>query len=120
MAFLVVAGIEVRVVEDSAKELPSLYQGARTRTFTNSTISTERTPMRVLECEIDLYSLEEEIILRQACPRGFPIAVSGDFVGFGQDFFALADIGQAAAFEGDAALGDEIWKTVTLHLEQAQ
>lgn len=120
MAFLTVSAITLRVVEDSAKELPSLYQGARTRMFDNTAISTERSPMRVLECEIDFYSLAEEVALRAACPRGQAVAVSGDFVGLGLDFFALVDIGQAAAFEGSASLGDEIWKTVTLHLEQAQ
>lgn len=120
MSFLIVAGITVRVVEDSAKELPSLYQGARARMFDNTTISTERSPMRVLECEIDFYSLAEEVALRAFCPRGTPVAVSGDFVGFGLDFFAVVDIGQAAAFEGNTSLGDEIWKTVTLHIEQAQ
>lgn len=117
MSFLAVGPIDLRVVEGSARELPPLIQGARTRLFNNALISTERDEKRVLECDIDLYSLLEETTLRAACPRGIGVLISGDFPG--SDFVGTVDIGNAAPFAGDNEEGDPIWKTVSVRIEEA-
>lgn len=117
MPFLTVAGIEVRVVDELAKEPVSLYQGGRARSRTNALISTEddSTRRRVLDCSIDLYDATEEATLRAACPRGVGVAIAGDYVGTG--FTGTVAIGDAALFQWEDG-GTLIYKTVSLHIEE--
>lgn len=121
MAFLVIAGIEVRVLDDSAVETEGLYAGTRLRGSNMHVLSTELEPrMRVFNCQIDLMSATEESDLRAACPRGTSVPITGEWAASnGGDFPGLCDIGNAKAWMGATNdEGDPIYKTVDIHIEE--
>jgi hypothetical protein len=118
MPFFEIEGNEFRVVEGTAKEEEGLWQGVRLRMRANNWISTENSPMRVLTCDIDLYGQAEEDFLRGMCHRGFPVIVSGDWIGPAA-MEALVDIGNAQAWMGVNEEGEPVYKTVSLRIEQA-
>lgn len=114
MPFLIVAGIALRVVEGSAHRRPDLWEGGRERMVGMNIISTEDNPQRVGDCEIDLYSVTEELALRTAVPRSEGVAISGDWLGA---FTAIVDIGDATpwvTYDGDLL----IYKTISIHFEE--
>jgi hypothetical protein len=115
MAFVVIGGIELRVVEGSAKRRSDLYQGGRERMRAGNVISTEDTPMRVFDFDVDLFSDAEETALRLVTPRGQSVSVSGDWMG---SFSALVDIGDATPWTTYDGTGQVVYKTVSLHVEE--
>lgn len=123
--FLTVAGHALRVVEGSARQLPSLYLGARKRMFDQSVISTERDERRVFEVDVDFYNPDEWLTIWAACPRGVPVIVDGMlwYVGTLGLMTATVDFTQHASFLGNPGSGStdpaSVWRTVTLHIEEA-
>lgn len=120
MAFLVLAGITVRVVQDSATETEGIYQGTRLRAKAGNMISTETARMREMNCDIDLMDAAEESALRAACPRGVGVSIDGEWpVSGGGAFTGAVDIGNASPWMGAVnEEGEPIYKTVQLHIEQ--
>lgn len=119
MDFLIVAGIVLRVVDGSAVERETIYQGERLRGALGNLISmeAESTGMRVLDCEVDLYEETEEAELRTACPRGVAVTIGGWWAGTG--FEGVVDLKDITATVGAIVDGVEVYKTVALHIEQA-
>lgn len=115
MAFLTVAGIDLRVLETGAVRHPDIYTGGRERMRGMNIVSIEDNPQQIYDCTIDLYSSAEEVALRAAAPRSVPVTVSGDWIG--TSINAVCDIGDATpwvTYDGTVL----IYKTVALHIEE--
>jgi hypothetical protein len=117
--FLTVAGIVLRVVEDTAVEHEGIFQGERVRGALGNLINMEApsTRMRVLDCQADLYAASEETDLRAACPRGTAVAIGGWWAGAG--FQGVVDLTDITAEVGALAVGEDFFKVVAVHIEQA-
>lgn len=116
MAFLTVAGIDLRVIEGSAHRRPDIWAGGRERMAGMNIISTEDNPQKIADCDIDLYSETEELALRTAVPRSEGVAITGTWLGA---FTAIVDVGDATPWVTyDGAL--LIYKTISIHIEEVQ
>jgi hypothetical protein len=118
--FLSVAGIILRVVDGSAVERETIYQGERLRGALGNLISmeAESTGMRVLDCQVDLYEFAEEAALRAACPRGVAVTIAASWAGV--SFQGVVDLKDITAEVGVLAVGEDFFKVVALHIEQAE
>jgi hypothetical protein len=118
--FLTVAGIVLRVVDGSAVERETIYQGERLRSATGTLINmeAESTGMRVLDCQVDLYEAIEETDLRTACLRGVAVTIGGSWAGAG--FQGVVDLRDVTAEVGVLAVGEDFFKVVAVHIEQAE
>ncbi len=116
--FLVLGVVPVRVLEDSAAEQPSLYQGATERMSDNSVISTidATTRKRVFECEIDIMDATEESDIRTQCPEGVAISVSGDFIG--GTIQAIVTFGASKVVQYIESGVQTIFRSISVHIEE--
>ena len=120
MAFLILNGITVRVVEGSATEPPRIRMGTRLRMKAGNVISTEVDVARQMDCQIDLMSAAEETALRAACPVGTGVTIAGEWAASGGgDYTGIVDIGNAQAWMGFNEEGEPVFKTVSLHIEES-
>jgi hypothetical protein len=118
MAFLTLAGIDVRVVEGTAVRHEDLVQGELVRAATGGAISTlDSTTAKVLaDCQIDLYSEVEENAIRAACVPGTPVAITGDWL---PSISAHVTLQDASEWSGNIGVGDEVYTTLAVHIEEA-
>jgi hypothetical protein len=113
---LTIAAIPVRVLAGTWVEKESIYQGARVRAKAGNLISTETTPKRVYECQVDFYEDAEEAALRAACPRGQGVAIAGELPATA--FTGVVDIGQTATSLVIVNGLDTLLRTASLHIEE--
>lgn len=120
MDFLTINDIVLRVVEGSATQRPSIFQGGRERMRAGNLVSSEDPDSEklVLECQIDLYDSAEELALRAECPRGVAATVAGAWLDALGSLQAVVDIGDAQAWQTIDEFGYLIYKTVSLHIEE--
>lgn len=119
MAFLIIGGITLRVVEGSASEPPRRTIGSRVYAKAGNVISTEQEVARMMNCQVDLMSSAEETALRGACPKGVGVSIDGEWpVSGGGAFTGMVDVGNAEAWMGINEEGEPIFKTVTLAIEE--
>jgi hypothetical protein len=117
--FLSVAGIVLRVNDGTAVERETIYQGERLRGALGNLISmeAESTGKRVLDCQVDLYEAIEEADLRAACPRGMAVTIGATWAGAG--FQGVVDLQDITAEVGVLAVGEDFFKVVAIHIEEA-
>ncbi len=114
---LTIAGIDVKVYENSFIEQPLVYTGARVRTFDGYIYSTQANGMRVLECSAGFYSDAEWNALRAACPVGVAVTIAGELVV--TSFQGVVDFQATTTKRAGAGLTQVLWRVCTLHIEQA-
>lgn len=115
MAFLTLGGVVCNVVVDSFAERASIYQGGRERMKAGNQVSTENTPMRVWDCEVDWNSPAEEAALRAACPRGVALnAIDPD----GDTLLVMVDFGDTQWPQTFDGVTETFYKRVSVHIEE--
>lgn len=116
---LTVAGIAIRVVEDSWTE-HMVYQGAGLmRMSAGNLVDTRYGGARVCECQAWFVTSAEETALRSACPIGVAVAVAGELPD--TPFDGAVEISQMTKRRLIIpGTGDTIVRVVTLHIEEAE
>ncbi len=115
---LTVAGIAVRVVQDSWSE-QMVYQGASMRMAAGNLVDTRYAGARVCECQAWFISSAEEATFRAACAIGVPVQVAGELPDTA--FTGAVEISQTQKRRiVSSATGDAIVRVATLHIEEAE
>lgn len=105
MADLVISGgagvVSLRVLRGSWVEKEGKYLGGRAYNADGDIITSETaygsggSRRRIITCNVDLPTYDDEVELRQICPRGAEVTIEGDLPVL--SFPALVDIGDVTA-----------------------
>ena len=115
---LTVAGIAVRVVQDSWTE-QTVYQGAAMRMAEGNYVDTRYGGARVCECQAWFLTSAEESAFRAAIPIGVAVPVSGELPETAFD--GAVEVSQMSKRRLILpGTGDVIVRVVTLHIEESE